>query len=233
MHMNKKTKKTIKYAVALSTPILVGYLFLGFAYGILMQQQGLSVLWTFLMSAFVFAGTLQYAAIPLLTSVFNPIAAFILAIGINARHLFYGLAIFERYKKAKITKPLLIFTMADEAFSINASTPLDDSINHVLFYNVVSLLSYFYWNAFTMMGHVFANSFAITIKGLEFVLPALFFTLFLTMWKNKPQRINMIIGVVVTGISSLLISEALFIIVSMVAIVLVMGLINQKESNYE
>lgn len=226
--MKTKTKKTIKYAVALSSPILVGYLFLGFAYGVLMQQQGLSIVWTLLMSAFVFAGTLQYAAIPLLTGVFNPLATFFLAIGINARHLFYGLAIFERYKKAKITKPFLIFTMADEAFSINASTHLDDSTDPILFYNVVSLLSYIYWNTFTLMGHLFANSFAITIQGLEFVLPALFFTLFLTMWKNKEQRINMIIGVVVTLISSWLIPQGLFIIVSMVGIVLVMGIINQR-----
>jgi len=231
--MNEKTKKTVKYAIALSTPILVGYLFLGFAYGVLMQQQGLSILWTFLMSAFVFAGTLQYAAIPLLIGAFNPIATFILALGINARHLFYGLAIFDRYKQAKKTKPLLLFTMADEAFSVNASVHLDDSINHILFYNTVSLLSYFYWNTFTIMGHLFANSFEITIKGLGFVLPALFFTLFLTMWKVKSQRINMIIGVVVTLISFLIVPDAFFIIVSMIGIIISMGLINQKETNHE
>ena len=106
--MNEKNTKTVKYAIALSMPILVCYLFLGFAYGVLMQQQGLSIVWTFLMSAFVFAGTLQYAAIPLLTSVFNPLATFILALGINARHLFYGVAIFDRYKKAKKTKSTIV-----------------------------------------------------------------------------------------------------------------------------
>jgi 4-azaleucine resistance transporter AzlC len=211
----------------------VGYLFLGFAYGVLMQQQGLSVFWTFLMSAFVFAGTLQYAAIPLLMSAFNPIATFILALGINARHLFYGLAIFDRYKKAKKTKPLLLFTMADEAFSVNASVHLDESINHILFYNTVSLLSYIYWNTFTIMGHLFANSFEITIKGLGFVLPALFYTLFLTMWKVKEQRISMIVGLVVTLLSSLFVSDSLFIGVSMIGIVIVMGLIVQKEANHE
>lgn len=231
--MNKKTVKSVKYAIALSMPILVGYLFLGFAYGVLMQQQGLNIIWTFLMSAFVFAGTLQYAAIPLLTGMFNPLATFVLALGINARHLFYGLAIFERYNKAKKTKPFLIFTMADEAFSINASTKLDDSVNHIIFYNVVSLLSYVYWITFTLMGHVFANTFAITIRGLDFVLPALFFTLFLTMWKTKVQRINMIIGVVVTLISSFIVPESLFIIVSMVGIMFILILVNQKEATHE
>ena len=231
--MNEKTTKTLKYAVALSMPILVGYLFLGFAYGVLMQQQGLSVFWTFLMSAFVFAGTLQYAAIPLLISAFNPIATFILALGINARHLFYGLAIFDRYKKAKKTKFFLIFTMADEAFSINASAHFDDSIKPILFYNTVSLLSYLYWNTFTIMGHLFANSFEITIKGLGFVLPALFYTLFLTMWKVKEQRISMIVGLAVTLLSSLFVSDSLFIGVSMIGIVIIMGLVVQKEVNHE
>lgn len=231
--MKEKTTKTVKYALALSMPILVGYLFLGFAYGVLMQQQGLSILWTFLMSAFVFAGTLQYAAIPLLSGIFSPLATFVLALGINARHLFYGLAIFERYKKAEKSKAFLIFTMADEAFSVNASTKLDDSINHVLFYNVVSLASYVYWNTSTLMGHIFANSFEITIKGLEFVLPALFFTLFLTMWKTKAQRINLLIGIFVTTLSAFIVPESLFIIASMIGIMIIMIFTNQKETNHE
>lgn len=231
--MKEKTLKTTKYALVMSAPILVGYFFLGFAYGVLMQQQGLNIIWTFLISAFVYAGSLQYAAIPLITGAFNPLAAFILAIGVNARHLFYGLAIFDRYNQAKRTKPFLMFSLGDEAFSINASTQLDESIDHILFYNLISLLAYIYWVTFTTMGHAFSNVFNITIKGLEFALPALFYTLFLTMWKNKNQRINMMLGVVVTTVSSIFVPDTFFIIVAMIGILLVMGLFNRKENNYE
>src|SRR5690554_4334429 len=122
--MNNIDKQTINKAIQISIPMIMGYFVLGFSYGVLMQQADLSIIWTFLMSSLVFAGALQYAAIPLLTSFFQPMVALTLALSINIRHVFYGLSIYDKYKDNKKSLPLLLFTMADEAFSINMSSSI-------------------------------------------------------------------------------------------------------------
>ena len=79
-------------------PILTGFLFLGMAYGVLMQTKGYGPLWSVLMSALAFCGSMQFVAVTLLTVVFNPLQAFLLSLTVNARHLFYGLSMLEKYK---------------------------------------------------------------------------------------------------------------------------------------
>ncbi len=225
--------QTIVYGIKMSIPIFVGYLFLGFSYGLLMQQQGLALIWTALMSVFVFAGALQYAALPLLTSSFNPITLFVLAISINIRHVFYGLSIFSKYKNKGWKTPVLVYTMADEAFSINSSTSIPKGIDQTQFYMTVSLCGYSYWVMFTILGHIFSNHINITIKGLEFVLPALFFALFLNLWKNKAYREIMLLGVFAALISRIFIDNYFFILVAMIIIFIGLIISTRKEKSHE
>lgn len=213
----------------MSSPIFVGYLFLGFSYGILMQQQGLALIWTILMSALVFAGALQYAAIPLLTASFNPFTLFVLALSINIRHVFYGISIFDKYKKTGWMLPILVFTMADESFSINSSSTVPNKLSQKHFYFTVSVLGYLYWVMFTTLGHVFANHINISIGGLDFVLPALFFALFLNMWKDKTNRKIMIFGVSATLICAVLINNHFFILLAMIIIFVGLTINARKE----
>jgi 4-azaleucine resistance transporter AzlC len=221
--------KSTMFGIKMSFPIFVGYLFLGFSYGVLMQQQGLALIWTILMSALVFAGALQYAVIPLLTASFNPLTLFVLALSINIRHIFYGLSIFDKYKKTGWMLPVLVYTMADEAFSINSSAAIPNNVSQRHFFFTVSVLGYCYWVLFTTLGHVFANHINISIKGLDFVLPALFFALFLNMWKSKPNRKTMVFGVLATLISKVLIDNHLFILMAMIIIFVGLTLSSREE----
>jgi 4-azaleucine resistance transporter AzlC len=229
MNMKNLNYRSAMFGIKMSSPIFVGYLFLGFSYGILMQQQGLALIWTILMSVLVFAGALQYAAIPLLTASFNPLTLFILALSINIRHVFYGLSIFDKYKKTGWMLPILVYTMADESFSINSSATITNKISERHFFFTVSVLGYCYWVLFTTMGHVFANHININIKGLDFVLPALFFALFLNMWKDKANRKIMIFGVIATLISRFLIESHFFILLAMIIIFVGLTLNARKE----
>lgn len=231
--MDHLKRNTTLFGLKMSTPILIGYMFLGFAYGVLMQQQGLAFIWTFLTSTLVFAGALQYAVVPMMTAAFDPITVFILALSINIRHFFYGISIFDKYKEAGKIMPVLVYTMADEAFSINASTHLPKSLDPPRFYLTVSILGYSYWVMFTSLGHLFASTVTITVQGLDFVLPALFFALFLNMWKQTSKRKTMLFGVGATILSMLMIRNHLFVLASMIIIFVGLTIETTKEQRHE
>ena len=121
--------KALKAACPLTLPVLTGYLFLGIAYGLLMSNEGFSILWTILISSAVFAGALQFASITLLTSAFNPLAALLLALLVNIRHIFYGIALLGKYRNIGAKKNFMIFSLADEAFSINVAAQPHPDVN--------------------------------------------------------------------------------------------------------
>ena len=99
-------------------PVLTGYLCLGTAYGVLMHTAGYGAGWTLLMSLLCFAGSGQFLAVTLLTTVFNPLQAFLLSLMVNARHIFYGLAVLDKYKGLGKVRPFLIYVLCDETFSL-------------------------------------------------------------------------------------------------------------------
>lgn len=214
----KNWTKTLKAAFPLTLPVLTGYLFLGIAYGILMSSKGFSIVWTILMSAVVFAGALQYAAVTLLASTFNPLLAFLLALLVNIRHLFYGISMLDRFKGLK-GKSLMIFGMADEAFSINVAHDVPQGIDPSKFYLTTTILCYLYWQFSCISGHLLASLIPMTIKGLDFVLTALFFVMFLSRWKTKDHRKYLVLGVLATLISLMVFGKSQFLLGAMVLII--------------
>jgi 4-azaleucine resistance transporter AzlC len=211
--------KALKAAFPLTLPVLTGYLFLGIAYGLLMSNQGFSIIWTILISSAVFAGALQFASIPLLMAAFNPIAALLLALLVNIRHIFYGIALLGKYRNIGIKKNIMIFTLADEAFSINVATNPQPGIDAGWYYFFVNLLCYSYWQLACFSGHLLGAWMPDDIIGLDFVLTALFFVLFLNQWKKKENRKNLLIGVFATAFSLFIVSRAQFLLVAMILIV--------------
>jgi len=211
--------KALKAAFPLTLPVLTGYLFLGVAYGLLMSNQGFSIIWTVLISSAVFAGALQFASIVLLTSAFNPIAALLLAILVNVRHIFYGIALLSKYRNTGVKKNFMIFSLADEAFSINVASQPSLDIDAGWYYFFVNLLCYCYWQLACFSGHLLGAWVPNDIIGLDFVLTALFFVLFLNQWKKKENRKNLLIGVFATAFSLFIVSRAQFLLVAMILIV--------------
>lgn len=211
--------KALKAAFPLTLPVLTGYLFLGIAYGLLMSNQGFSILWTILISSTVFAGALQFASITLLTSAFNPLAALLLALLVNIRHIFYGIALLGKYRNIGAKKNFMIFSLADEAFSINVAAQPHPEVDAGWYYFFVNLLCYSYWQLACFSGHLLGAWLPDNIIGLDFVLTALFFVLFLNQWKKKENRKNLLIGVCATALSLLFVSRAQFLLVAMILIV--------------
>lgn len=207
--MNSQNKgelrRALRFAFPHTIPVLTGFLVLGVAYGILMSANGYGTLWSTLMSTIAFCGSMQYAAITLLTSAFDPFGAFIISIMVNARHLFYGLSMLSKYKgiEPKV-KSLLIFLLCDETFSISSSVEPPPSVNKKYFYLCISLLDYFYWVAGTFLGGVLGSVIKINTEGLDFVLTALFVVLFLEQIKDRDGRISGAFGIGCTVICLLI-----------------------------
>ena len=207
METSKKESFTRALSAAFphTIPVLAGFLVLGIAYGMLMLSKGYGPQWSVLMSAVAFCGSMQFVAITLLTTVFHPVEAFTLSIMVNARHLFYGLSMLEKYKGFGKIKGFLIYTLCDETFSIVSSTTPPEGVEPKYFYLSISLLDYLYWIIGTLLGSLLGGLIPFNTQGLDFALTALFVVLFLEQMKKKS---NWVLGLI--GIAFALLSRVIF-----------------------
>lgn len=218
----KEKINALKAAFPYTIPVFTGFIFLGIAYGILMNSKGYGFGWIVFMSLFVFAGSMQYVAITLLTSVFDPISAFLLTLMVNARHLFYGISMLEKYKGTGKFKPYLIFGLCDETFSIICSTESPEGINRNWFMFFITLLDHSYWVIGSALGGLLGSMVSFNTKGLDFVLTALFVVIFIGQWKSQKNHRPAIVGVVCSVICLVLFGKSNFIIPSMILILTVL-----------
>ena len=186
----------LKAAFPHTIPVLTGCGCLGLAYGLLMQANGYGPLWSTLMSAIGFSGSMQYVAITLLTTVFDPIQAFLLSVMVNARHLFYGLALLEKYKGLGRVRGFLIFALCDETFSLVSTVEPPEDVERKDFYLGVSILNYSYWVLATAVGGLMGDLIPFDTTGLDFALTALFVVLFMEQWKKRENRFAGATGIV-------------------------------------
>lgn len=211
--------KALKAAFPYTIPVFTGFTFLGIAYGILMTSKGYGPIWTLLMSLFVFAGSSQYVAITFLTTAFNPLNAFLMSLAVNARHIFYGISLLDKYKDMGKIKPYLIFGLCDETFSIVCSTEPPEGMSKKWFVFFVTLLDHMYWVLGSVIGSLVGYMIPSSIEGLDFVLTALFVIIFVGHWKSEGNRKPAAIGVICSVISLLIFGPDNFIIPSMIAII--------------
>ena len=166
-------KKALKKAFPTTLPVMAGYLFLGFAYGISMRESGFGIGWTALISLFVYAGSMQFAMIGLLTASFAPLTAVMMTLMVNARHLFYGISMLEPYGKAQKCKPYMIFSLTDETYSLVVSGAPKD-VDADQWYTAVSALDQFYWVAGSVLGVILGDVVPFDLTGIDFAMTALF-----------------------------------------------------------
>ena len=161
-------------------PIMAGFLFLGLGYGIYMTGCGFSPWWPVCMAAAVYAGSVEFIVVSLLLSTFNPLYAFLLTLLVNGRHIFYGISILNKYQGTGWKKLFLVSGMSDEAFSLNYMTEPQKGILKDWYMLWITFLLYLSWVGGAALGG-FAGAIGISgIKGIEFVMPALFIVIFIS-----------------------------------------------------
>ncbi|MEA5026718.1 MAG: AzlC family ABC transporter permease [Erysipelotrichaceae bacterium] len=216
----KQLKYSLKLVFPYTLPVLTGFFILGITYGLLMQTKGYGVLWAVLMSAVAFCGSMQFVAMTLLTTAFDPLQAFLLSFMVNTRHLFYGIAMLKKYQGLGKLKYFLIYTLCDETFSIVSSVKIPETMDAKTFYFLTSLLDYLYWVLGTFLGSLLGPFITFNTEGLDFVLTALFVVLFMEQMKKKENRVFGLIGISASVCCLYLFGSASFIIPALILILL-------------
>ena len=213
---------------------MTGYVFLGFGFGILMQQNGFGVLWAAAMSLFIYAGSMQYVTIPLLTSGASLLTCAMTAFVVNARHLFYGISMVDAYKGMGKKKPYLIFGLTDETYSLVSQLQLPEGIRPGSYCFLVTLFDHIYWVTGTVLGSLAGTLLPINYEGVDFALTALFVTIFVEQWLSTKNHGPAIVGVAATVICLILFGADVFLIPSMaiIAICLTMMRKTGKEDSH-
>lgn len=214
----------LKTAFLKTIPVLTGYLFLGIGFGILLEKSGYGVLWSLAMSAFIYAGSMQYVAVGLLTSGASLLTTAFTTLMVNARHLFYGISMVEPYKDMGKRKPYLIFALTDETYSLVCSGDYPEGADPRQYCFLVSLLNQIYWVSGSVIGSLIGSLLPFNSKGIDFAMTALFVTVFVEQWKSTKNHIPALVGVLASIICLLIFGADQFLIPSMITITLLLTL---------
>lgn len=224
MKTNTETKtqnkyiKFLKAAFPHTVPILAGFLFLGMTYGIYMNVSGFNFVYPMLMSMTIFAGSVEFVTVNLLLGSFDPVQAFVMALMLNARHIFYGISMLDKFKGTGLKKIYLIFGMCDETFSVNYTADIPKDVDRGWFMFFVTLLNQIYWVAGATLGGIFGSFITFDTKGLEFVMTAMFVVIFLEQWLKDKNHIPALIGLGLSVLSLAVFGSSNFMLPAMFAI---------------
>ena len=217
-----------KAAFPHTIPVLTGYIFLGMAFGILLNSKGYSAWWALLMSGLIYAGSMQFVAIELLASIFNPIQTIVMSLVVNARHLFYGISMLDKFKHIGKKKGYMIFALTDETFSLLCGARTPDGVDENWFRFFITLLDQSYWVLGSVMGGVIGSMFKFNTQGIDFVMTALCIVIYLDQWKSTKDHFPALAGVVVTVLCLIIFKADNFLIPSMIGILLVLALYKKR-----
>jgi 4-azaleucine resistance transporter AzlC len=212
-------KKALKAAFPYTIPIFAGFWFLGLAYGIYMNVSGFSFVYPMIMSLIIFGGSLEFVAVEMLLSPFAPVQVLIMTLLIQARHLFYGISMLDRFKHMGWKKFYLIFGMCDETFSINYTAQIPEDVDRGWFMFFVTLLNHFYWVSGATIGGLIGSLINFDTNGISFVMTSMFVVIFMEQWMKEKHHISAYIGLGAATLCLFLFGADSFMIPTMIVII--------------
>lgn len=225
--------KTARYAFARSLPVLAGYLVLGLGFGVLLASKGYGLGWAVVMSTLIYAGSMQYLAVDLLAGGASLVAAALMTLTVNARHLFYGVSMVERYRDAGPAKPYLVFALTDETYSLVCSGDPPAGVDRKGYFLLVSLLDHLYWIAGSALGALLGGALPFDSTGIDFSMTALFLVVMTEQWRTSRDHRPALVGLGVSLACLWVFGASDFLIPAMVGITVVLtmlrGRLQEKE----
>lgn len=217
--MKSITKITVKRAFVNSLPVMAGYICLGIGFGILLENSGYSFVWAILMSITIYAGSMQYIAIDLLSGGATLIATALMTLMVNARHLFYGISMLETYKDTGKLKPLLAHTLTDETYSLVCTPELiPEDVDKKKYYVILSLMNQSYWIIGSALGALLGAAISFNSTGIEFAMTSLFVMIFIEQWETSDDHKPALTGIICTVVCLMIFSSESFLIPAMICI---------------
>lgn len=211
-------KAAFKAAFPHTIPIFAGFWFLGLTYGIYMNVSGFGFWYPMLMSLTIFAGSAEFVAVNLLLGSFNPLQALAMTFMINARHLFYGISMLDKYRGNGRKDIYLIYGMCDESFSINYTADIPEDVDRGWFMFFVTMLNHFYWFFGATLGGIFGSFIHFNTEGLDFVMTAMFVVIFMEQWMKEERHASSLAGIGISFLCLIAFGPERFIIPAMLAI---------------
>lgn len=222
-----------KTAFPHTIPIFTGFCFLGMAYGIYMNASGFSFFYPLMMSMLIYGGSLEFVAVEMLLSPFAPVQVFIMAFLIQARHLFYGLSMLEKFKGLGWKKFYLIFGMCDETFSINCSAEIPEGVDRGWFFFFVTLLDQIYWVFGATLGGLIGSLLTFDTTGINFIMTSMFVVIFLEQWLKEKNHVSAIIGLSVSALCLFGFGVNTFMIPTMITIIILLAVFRKPIEHME
>ena len=225
-------KQIVKQAFVATVPVLTGYIVLGFGFGIILKTAGYGIFLAFMMSLLIYAGSMQYVAIGLLTGGASLVTIALTTLMVNARHLFYGISMLDKYKQVGKVKPYLLFSLTDETYSLvcseNAHIPQEHKNTYYFF---VSFFNHCYWVTGSVLGAVIGEFVNLNFEGVEFALTALFLTVFVEQWLSTDNHFPAVTGVAASVACLLVFGSGSFLIPAMLVIALILCLSERGQKH--
>ena len=219
--------KTIRLAFRASLPVMAGYVVLGLGFGVLLSNQGYSFIWAFLMSLTIYAGSMQYAALDLISGGASLITTALMTLMINARHFFYGLSMLDKYQDVGKARPYLIFALTDETYSLVCSE-VPEGAEPKPYYLFVSLFDQIYWVTGSTLGALLGPILPFDSTGMDFAMTALFVVIFVEQWLSAKTHLPALLGLLISVVCLILLGPTRFVIPSMVLITLSLALLRRR-----
>lgn len=226
--MQQDRKATIRRALVSTLPVFAGYIGLGFGFGVILRTRGYPVWLAPLMACTMYAGSMQYVAVDLLFGGVSLLTAAVTTLMVNARHLFYGVSMIDKYKGAGWRKPYLMFALTDETYSLLCSDTTTDPSRYN-YYFFVSLFDQCYWIMGCTLGAAVGGVLPFPTKGIDFVLTALFVTIVVDQWRANRDHLPVLIGAAAAALSLLLFGSDNMLIPAMLLIAVVLTLMRKRE----
>ena len=220
--------KRFRTAVVKTLPVMAGYIVLGMGFGILLKGNGYGVLWAFAMSFFLYAGSMQFVGISLIAGGASLISIALTTLMVNARHLFYGISMIERYKGAGLKKLYLMHALTDETYSLVCTEQVPEETDPQQYYLLVSLLNQAYWVAGIVAGSLIGSVLPFDSTGIDFAMTALFVTVFVEQWLGTKEHRPALIGVAASVLCLLVFGSERFLIPAMIAITVILMTIRKQ-----
>ena len=223
------SSKVVKQAFYKSIPVMAGYIVLGIGFGILMRNAGYGVVWAAAMSIFIYAGSMQYVGVGLLTGGASVLTAIITTVMVNARHLFYSISMVEKYRDAGKYKPYMIFALTDETYSILCDGDAPAGVDPDRYRFLVSLFNHCYWVAGSIIGNLLGEVLPFSTAGIEFSMTALFVAAFTEQWLTSKDHVPALTGLLCTLLCLAVFGKEKFLIPAMLLITLVLTILRGRR----
>ena len=196
METLQRKRDYIGFAFKRSVPVMLGYIFLGIAFGLLLQNAGYGFVWAFLASVVIYAGSMQFVLVNLLTAGAGLLYTAVMTLFINGRHIFYGLSFVEKYKKMGKAYPYMVFSLTDETYSVLCGTKTPQGMEEGKVFFWISLFDQCYWILGSVIGALAGSYITFDSTGIDFSMTALFVVIVVEQWQGQKSHFPTLVGAV-------------------------------------